>query len=187
MRVFIIEDDVTLRTLLDGLLKDEGYETICADTEQKAENALKEHGSSIALALIDMGLPSKAVDLGDEETGLRLIQLMTKRYPFIIKVVFTGKGDLDNAAKCMEAGAFSYCPKGGSPEKMLDKIRKAEARYLRDQALLHTVGSLKNDVNAIHKRLANIMGVLERVSDELGDAPGDESVHAIDGDSTHGI
>jgi DNA-binding NtrC family response regulator len=187
MRVVVIEDNATLNQQLCGLLSENGCETLPAKSEREAENILKEHGGSVAIALVDMFLPAKAQNLDDRESGLRLIQLMTKQYPSIVTVVFTGHGDLANAAKCMEAGAFSYCIKGGEPSELLEKIWKAEAKHQRNQSLRNTARDMREDVEQIHKRLTNLIGAIERLSDEVRDPSRGDAQPPLEAEGKHGL
>jgi DNA-binding NtrC family response regulator len=172
MQILVIEDDATLNEQLCGLLADNGYDSVPAKSEKEAEDVLNKHGSSIAIALVDMFLPAKAVDLDAKESGLRLIHLMTQRYPSIVKVILTAYGDLANATKCMEAGAFSYCTKDCKPLELLGKIRKAETKFRREQSLGNGIHGLHTEVEKVRESLSNLISSIERLSDEFYDASG---------------
>jgi DNA-binding NtrC family response regulator len=177
MRVLIIEDDAKLNEQSCKYLTENGYDTIPAKGEEEAEEILKAQGNDIGIAIVDMFLPAKSKDLDDKEAGLRLIQLMTEQYPLIVKIVFTGQGDLDNARKCMEAGAFTYCAKGGDPEELLCKLREAEERnkfalektkgIARGETLSCGIDALREEMKDTQNRLGNLMGSIERLIDEV--------------------
>jgi DNA-binding NtrC family response regulator len=174
MNILVIEDDTKLNESLCTLLSKKGYTPVPAKSEQEAEGALKQHAGAIAIALVDMFLPVKSGNPDDKESGLRLIQLMTTRYQSIVKVVFTGHGDLESADKCMQAGAFSYCIKSDKPDDLLERIKQAEVKYRREQSLREGFRGLREEVEEVQKRLTNLIGAIERLSDEADEVSGDD-------------
>ena len=187
MRILIIEDDKTLNDQLCGLLAGKKFRPIAAMNEKEAEDALSEHGASIAVALVDMFLPSKDSRANDKESGLRLIELMSSQYPWVVKIVFTGNADLTNAAQCMEAGAFSYCEKGEDLEILLHKVRKAEAKYLKDQIVGNGIRNLRIEAEKVRSGLTNLISNIDRLSDEFSAESCQRNPHASEsGRNNHG-
>ena len=186
MRILVIEDDLTLNRQLCGWISESRYDTVSAKTELEAETVLRYQGGSIDIALVDMFLPAKANGLDFRESGLRLIQLMSRRYPSIVSVVYTGHADLENAARCMEAGAFSYCAKGGKPDELLEKIRKAGIKRLKDQELMKFVREIRWEVEEVHRRLTDIISVIGRISEVVQDTSNEESQPTTEAGDDHG-
>ena len=61
-RILIVDDDPVTRCVLDGMLRNAGYETICVENLASAENALA--SNSVSLILLDNHLPDgKGLDL----------------------------------------------------------------------------------------------------------------------------
>jgi len=169
IRILVIEDDLKLNRNLCGILQEKGYDVQAARSERKAEQKLRKSGVAIGIALVDMSLPVKVGLPDDGEAGLRLITLMTERYPWIITIVYTGHGAIGNASRCMEAGAFSYCPKGGDPEETVGTIKKAEAKYKKAQPYWKTIREMEKKIDRIRNDLINVTGTLDRLPDQLAD------------------
>jgi two-component system, NtrC family, response regulator len=127
-KILIVEDDKDLAEELAGWLKEKDYQVVIAENELATEQKLSEEGGNISVALVDMQAPSKEKGLNYKETGLRLIKLINSSYPDIVSIVHTGHSDLQNAAKCMEAGAFSYLSKGDNADLLLQVLKRAEER-----------------------------------------------------------
>jgi len=61
-QILIVDDDPVTRCVLDGMLHNAGFETICVDNLEGAENALA--SCSVSLILLDNHLPDgKGLDL----------------------------------------------------------------------------------------------------------------------------
>lgn len=184
MYILVIEDDSTLNESVCALLTKNRYTPIPAKSEQEARSALKRHGDAIAIALVDMFLAVAAGNPDDKESGLRLIELMTQRYPSIVKIVFTGHGDLNNADRCMQAGAFSYCIKSHDPDALLAKIKAAAVKCRREQLLREGLRGARNEIIEVSGRLTNLIGTMERLSSKIHETLGDDrqSLAAQEGD-----
>jgi len=140
MRILVIEDNLELNRQLCGYLRENHYDVLAARSEREAVNELRKRGHSIAIALVDLFLPAKAPGLDDRKSGLRLIELMTAHYPWVVSVVYTGYAELENAAPCLESGAFSCWPKGGDPDELLGVLSKAEIKYRKEQSARRSTG-----------------------------------------------
>ena len=55
--ILIVEDEPQVRRLIRGVLQQGGYAVLEAGSGPQAINLAREHGDSIDLALIDLGMP----------------------------------------------------------------------------------------------------------------------------------
>jgi DNA-binding NtrC family response regulator len=171
MKILVIEDDIGLMEQLCGWLEENGYQTLNAKDEQMAEDMLMQYGDLINIALVDMYLSPKENGLNYRESGLRLIQLITTKYPFLDTIVNTGNADFENSMKCMEAGAFSYIIKGESPDRLLNAIQRAEEKQGKNRQLLEAMDDFRTDLKKVVDLLHKLMGGIQRIQDEYQKTP----------------
>jgi DNA-binding NtrC family response regulator len=166
-RILIIDDE-DFADIQAEYLKDQGYETTAEHTVESAEERLKDSGSEVDIALVDMYMGQ------DKKAGLELVNLMSEQYPWIVSVVVTGHGGVNNAVLSMQAGAFSYIEKGESPQALItETVKKAvaygekfPARVGRDWA-----SDLSAKVGVLQRALHGVQEVIQRAADEVSRRP----------------
>ena len=86
-RILFVDDVADWRKMLSGLLSDHGYEVRAVESQEEAQQALKEE--PFALAILD-----KRLDETDEENaeGLTLARYISENYPQIPAIILTGYG-----------------------------------------------------------------------------------------------
>lgn len=121
MRLLFVDDEEPFREAQTELFGRWGYSVYPCASEEQAAEYLRTSGDEIDLAVVDMRME-------DFESGLRLVQILGDRFPRVPAVVLTGFADVANAAKCMEAGAFSYVPKEHAAELLRLTLQRASQR-----------------------------------------------------------
>jgi len=112
VKVFIIDDDPTMVTLLHTLLELEGYQvTTTEDWDDIAGAALKANPDVV---LMDYFLPG--TDGSKVLLGLR----STPGYEHLSIIMTSG---MDREDECLEAGADAFLLKPYSPDHLLETIR----------------------------------------------------------------
>lgn len=119
-KVLIVEDDVIVRSLFQGIFNRYKIATTIAETLAQAGDCLaREHYD---LVILDLRLPD-----GEGVGFLERVMTQPER-PLV--VVVTGFGTVESAVACMRTGAFDYVLKPFSPGQIDVIIRKAQA-YLQ--------------------------------------------------------
>ena len=113
VRILIVDDDETIRKVLEAILKEEGYVTDSVDTGKKAIE--KTANKFYNVALIDVRLP--------DIEGIELLTKLHDTTPKMRKIVITGFPTLENAVAAVNQGADAYIMKPFDVEKMLQTIR----------------------------------------------------------------
>lgn len=127
-QVLIVEDDASLRNLIEKTLAREGYETKVASCGAQAIAYLKERPESVLL--LDHRLPDmNSIELIE---GLKSFAI---EIPFI---VMTGQGDERLAVQLMKLGAYDYLVKG------LDFLPHLQSTFSRLYRELETEKRLKD-------------------------------------------
>lgn len=119
--VLVVDDDETLRTLLQGILEREGYSVATAESVQHAKDTLAE--GSFQVVISDIKMPG--------ENGYDLLRFVKGRYPELGVILMTGHGDLYSVKDAMLLGADEYLNK---PFKSFEIALMVERLYWRMRA-----------------------------------------------------
>lgn len=126
--VRIVDDDDDLRTTLEYLLRNEGWQT---RSYSCAEAFLKEDCFSIPGCLIlDVRMTAMS--------GLQLHKELIRRGVTLPVIFFSAHGDIEMAVETIKSGAEDFLPKTVDSSKLLESVAKACA-----QSLSHAPGGLK--------------------------------------------
>ena len=162
-RVFIVDDDISVRESLEGLVRHEGW---LPETFKSAEEFLSHPPVSVPSCLIlDVNLP----DL----SGLDLQQRIAERTAMPI-IFITGYGDIPTTVRAMKAGAVEFLTKPFSDETLLGAVRSAICRS--EAALAQEVAKrdLRERFAALSTREREVMELIvkgllnKQVGGELG-------------------
>jgi FixJ family two-component response regulator len=136
--VFVVDDDISVREALEGLIRSEGFETeIFASAEAFLARPRVFAPSCLVL---DVTLP----DLN----GLDLQKRLADRKDMPI-IFITGYGDVPMTVQAMKAGAAEFLTKPFGDEVLLGAIRQA---IERSRAALDA----EEDVRALQQRYASL-------------------------------
>ena len=148
-RILVVDDDLELRENISELLTQAGFETICAES---AEKALQLVDPSIDLVLLDMIMPG----LG----GTAALALLKQRLPSLRIVMVTAFATVENAVEAMRRGADDYVTKPFKAAELLMTIRKnlEEAKFLACRASLDMDQTFNTLSNSMRRDLLHIIG-----------------------------
>jgi two-component system response regulator QseB len=118
-RVLIVEDDREVRTMLERLLRDEGYQVdAVADGQAGLHRALVD---SYDVMVIDRGLP--AID------GLDLTRRLRGRGVATPVIILTAYGSVVDRVEGLDAGAEDYLVKPFDIDELLARLRALLRRH----------------------------------------------------------
>ncbi|WP_252177016.1 nitrogen regulation protein NR(I) [Endozoicomonas sp. 4G] len=100
-KVWIIDDDRSIRWVLEKALAGEHIETEAFDSADKALREL--HYSQPEAIISDVRMPGT--------NGLEFLKEAHKTYPDLPVIIMTAHSDLDSAVSSYQGGAFEYLPK----------------------------------------------------------------------------
>jgi two-component system OmpR family response regulator len=123
IKVLVFEDDRELQTLLELVLKAEGYEPVIESRGQAARSTGRAFKPD--LAIIDMVLD-------DEVSGLEVAVTLREVNPNLPIVFLAGMATLDDRLAGFDAGADDYITKPFSVAELLARIRAVLRRAGRD-------------------------------------------------------
>lgn len=147
--VWIIDDDRSIRWVLEKALQQSGIETRSFETGDKA---LAQLSTSKPHAIIsDVRMPGI--------NGLAMLKQIHEQYPEMPVIIMTAHSDLDSAVSAYQGGAFEYLPK---PFDVDDAVAVTQ------RALAHAQELEANDDADIPK--------VEHDTDIIGEAPAMQEV-----------
>lgn len=128
--ILIVEDDESLRRVLEYNMSEEGYNVFFAVNGKEGLSIFKEKEAD--LIITDLQMP--------EMGGLDLIRSIRAIAPDAMIIVITAFGTVDNAVESMKMGAFDYITKPFNREELKIIVKKAldvgelmtENRYLKE-------------------------------------------------------
>ena len=128
--ILIVDDEKDIRSLIQGILDDEGYATRTADGSDKAYQALQEKTPD--LLILDIWLQGSAQD------GMDILKKAKKDHPFLPVLMISGHGTIETAVSAIKQGAYDFIEKPFKADRLLLMITRAlEAASLkRENAVL---------------------------------------------------
>lgn len=107
--VLIVDDEESILLSLKGILQDEGYEVITAESGEECLDLVEQELPD--LVLLDIWLPG--ID------GIETLRKIKSKLPTIPVVIISGHGTVESAVKATKLGAFDFIEKPLSLEKVV--------------------------------------------------------------------
>ena len=117
VELWIIDDDRSIRWVLEKALEKEGLNVSTFDNGDDALKQLDNHQPTAILSDDRM--------LGID--GLDLLKILQEKHPNIPVIVMTAHSDLDSAVAAYQGGAFEYLPKPFDVDEAVAVARRAIA------------------------------------------------------------
>ncbi len=162
--VHIVDDDESFRTATSRLLRASGLavRTFASAREFFAERAPDVPGCVVA----DLQMP--------EMGGLELQAALARtRNPLPI-LFLTGHGDIPSSVRAMRAGAEDFLEKRAPKAKLLDAVKRALERDVRERELRARKLALRTRFDALTEREREVLGHVvqgklnKQIADDLG-------------------
>ncbi len=113
--VWIIDDDQSIRWVLDKALKKAGFKVHCFVDAAEPEFLLRRSQPDVLLT--DIRMPG--ID------GLELLRRLRASHPDLPVIVMTAHSDLDSAVASLHGGAFEYLPKPFDLDEVVQVVQRA--------------------------------------------------------------
>jgi two-component system, NtrC family, response regulator HydG len=114
-KIFVIDDDPDICSLLKRFLSRYGFEVLESHSGKKALNILETFVPDLVMA--DFRL--------EDMDGKNLLIKIKEKYPRVPVIIITGYSDIKTAVEVMKLGAYDYVTKPLFPDEILVTIRKA--------------------------------------------------------------
>jgi len=155
-QILIIDDEASIRETLSGILEDEGFSAISAESAEIGLTILEER--NVDLILLDIWL-------GDNMDGLTALEKIKAVYSLPV-IMISGHGTIETAVKATKKGAFDFVEKPLSYDKIILAITNGlrfgqlekENKILRDKASKVVRLTGESDI------IKDLRGQIERVA-----------------------
>ena len=120
LRVWLVDDDTSIRWVLERALKNGGMVPKAFDAAEPALAALRNDTPDVLITDIRMS----------GQSGLDLLRRVHDAHPELPVIVMTAYSDLGNAVSAYESGAFEYLAKPFDIDHAVDLVKRAAAADL---------------------------------------------------------
>jgi len=100
-KILVIDDDSSLRRVLEYNLQQEGYQVFAAADGESGLQLFAEKAPAVVIT--DLKMPGMG--------GFQLLTAVKERSPATVVIVLTAFGAIDTAVEAMKLGAFDYLTK----------------------------------------------------------------------------
>ncbi|NHN78772.1 nitrogen regulation protein NR(I) [Azotobacter chroococcum] len=123
--VWIVDDDRSIRWVLEKALQQEGMTTQSFDSADGVLNRLSRQQPDVIIS--DIRMPGAS--------GLDLLAQIREHYPRLPVIIMTAHSDLDSAVASYQGGAFEYLPKPFDVDEAVSLIKRANLHAQEQQGL----------------------------------------------------
>jgi two-component system response regulator PilR (NtrC family) len=135
--ILIVDDELSMRELLELMLSREGYRVTCAENGRKAVALVGQ--SSYDLLLCD-------IRLGDI-SGLDVLRACKKDHPGTVVILISAYASTETAVEAMKEGAYDYVPKPFNKDELMETVAKALKLRTIEQEKELLDGELRRSIN----------------------------------------
>lgn len=115
--VWVIDDDQSIRWVLEKTLKQAGMQVNTFDSADEALDAIRSNALAPDAVISDIRMPGS--------DGLSLLTQLKKSHPETPVLIMTAFSDLDSTVSAFEGGAFEYIPKPFDIDTVIEQVRRA--------------------------------------------------------------
>ena len=124
--VWIVDDDRSIRWVLEKALQQDGMQPLSFDSADSALSRLQRQCPDVLIS--DIRMPGSS--------GLDLLAVARETYPNLPVIIMTAHSDLDSAVASYQGGAFEYLPKPFDVDEAVALVRRALAHSHEQESLV---------------------------------------------------
>ena len=156
--ILIIDDEADIRTLIQGILEDEGYDTRQAGNSKHAYEKLSERVPD--LIVLDIWLQYSDHD------GLKILETVKSQYPLLPVIMISGHGTIETAITAIRHGAYDFIEKPFKADRLILMSERAleSARLKKENEKLREKAEGPSDFVGKSTLIANLRTGITRVA-----------------------
>jgi len=135
--ILVVDDELSMRELLEYMLEKQGYRVICAANGKEALSKIEKDHYDLLLCDIRLG----------DMTGLEVLKASKKKNPQVTVIMISAFATAETAVEAMNQGAFDYVPKPFQNEELLQTIANALERKTLEKDKRAIDNELKQSVH----------------------------------------
>ena len=113
--ILVVDDEISMRELLNVMLSREGYRISCAESGRKAIEMIEKENYDLLLCDIRLG----------DITGLDVLKACKSDNSSTVVIMISAYATTETAVEAMNMGAYDYVPKPFDNEELKQTIAKA--------------------------------------------------------------
>ena len=155
--ILVVDDEADIRSLIAGVLEDEGYRPRTAADSDATLAALAERRP--ALLILDIWLQGSKLD------GLELLDVVKAKDPGLPVLIISGHGNLDTAVAAIKRGAWDFIEKPFQADQLLMAVARATEteRLRREVDELRNLAGLENELTGTSQVINSVRATIKRV------------------------
>ena len=110
--ILVVDDELSMRELLEYMLTKEGYQVTCTEDGQGAIELLEKTNFDLLLCDIRLG----------DMTGLDVLRASKKKNPDSVVIMISAFATTETAVEAMNEGAYDYVPKPFDKDELMQTI-----------------------------------------------------------------
>lgn len=148
-KLLIVDDDPGVINSLRRVFMDEDFSVLLFENAAQAFEILEKQ--TVQVVISDQKMPGMS--------GTDFLSIVKDKYPQIIRIMLTGRAELEDAVKAVNEGEiFRFFQKPCDTDELLFSVRQAFARY-EDECEIKTVRLKENEFVKLEKSYPGITRV----------------------------
>jgi len=135
--ILIVDDDLSMRQLLEYMLTREGYQITCAESGRKAVALVGQNSYDLLLCDIRLG----------DISGIEVLRACKKDHPGTVVIMISAYASTETAVEAMNEGAYDYVPKPFNNDELTETVAKALKLRTVEQEKELLDGELRRSLN----------------------------------------
>lgn len=155
-KILIVDDEKSILYSLAGILSDEGFDPVCADSAEEGLKRVDE--GDIDLVLLDIWMPGM--------DGLEALEEIKKRDPVLPVIMISGHGNIETAVNATKKGAFDFIEKPPSYDKIVVAVTNGlkMSKLVEENEILRTSAKKNPGLTGNSKAIQDLCKQVERVA-----------------------
>lgn len=118
-KILVVDDEETVRNLLQRLLSEAGYEVVTAANGEEALCRVSQ--GEVNVVLLDIKMPGMS--------GTEALAKITAEYPDVCVLMVTAVVEVQTAVETLKLGAYDYITKPFNRDDVIKKLREAITKW----------------------------------------------------------
>ncbi len=158
-RILIVDDEPSLRQMLDILFRREGYQVVTAAGVREGIEAINQAAHPFPVVLTDLSMP--------DGSGLDVLASAKSRSAPTEVVLITAHSTVENALEAMRGGAYDFVTKPFQPRELAVLVSKALEKHvlaLENQRLRAQARGPSGEIIGKSPAMRRVMELLDRIA-----------------------
>jgi two-component system response regulator PilR (NtrC family) len=113
--ILVVDDELSMRELLEFIFTREGYRVSCAENGRKALALVEKDNYDLVLCDIRLG----------DISGLEVLRACKQHSPATVVILISAYASTETAVEAMNSGAYDYVPKPFNKDELAETVAKA--------------------------------------------------------------